>query len=564
MKRKFGFKHIKSKILFGFGIVIFLVVLLSFYNGYTVDQTNEDMKEMTDYQLELLITQEKVTIDMQRRTSLLRGYLLYGDPSIKEQFNEGIDASIALENKLLELNDSDDVQQLMEKKIEWGTFTDEVIAEYDNGNEDRALEIMALFVQPLEEEITRSFQEMAASSEDEIQELGRQIVKSGETNFWVTIGIAVIVIITGLLIAFVTTNKITKPILTVMQRMKEIASGNLRHEDLMITTRDELSELYAATNLMTNNTREMILKIGEVSNTVSNQSEELTQSADEVKAGSEQVAVTMEELANGTEEQATNASSLSSVMATFTKSVQETNESGENIQATSKNVLAKTQEGASLMDGSKAQMLKIDQIVREAVVKVQGLDQHTQHITQLVSVIQDIAEQTNLLALNAAIEAARAGESGKGFSVVADEVRKLAEEVAKSISGVTDFVTNIQTETRAISISLNDSYKEVEQGTEKIESTSVTFTEINHAVTTMVDSIQSISANLADLAGKSGKMNHSIEEIAAIAEESAAGVEETSASSEQTSSAMEAVANSSKQLANTAEELNNLVTRFKV
>ncbi|MFD1173659.1 methyl-accepting chemotaxis protein [Oceanobacillus picturae] len=564
MKKRFGFKRIKGKILFGFGIVIFLVVLLSAYNAYTVYSTNKDMEKLTEYHLELLITEEKITLDMQSRTSLLRGYLLYGDPNLKEQFKESIDESIALENKLLELNDAEEIQTLMEKKIEWGTFTDEVLAEYENGNEDRALEIMSLFVQPLEGEITRAFQEMAAASEQEIQALGKQTVDSGHTNLVVTSVIAVLVILAGVTTALVTSSKITKPIVTVMQRMKEVASGNLRHEDLSITTKDEISELVSATNTMTTNTRQLIMKIGEVSGTVSNQSEELTQSANEVKAGSEQVAITMEELAHGTEEQATNAGSLSSVMSTFTKSIQETNESGENIQATSTNVLAKTNEGASLMNESREQMVKIDEIVRDAVVKVQGLDQHTQHISQLVSVIQNIAEQTNLLALNAAIEAARAGESGKGFSVVADEVRKLAEEVAKSVSGITEFVTNIQTETRAISVSLNDSYQEVEQGTEKIQSTSETFTEINRSVTTMADSINAISANLADLAGKSSKMNHSVEEIAAIAEESAAGVEETSASTEQTSSAMEEVANSSKQLSNSAEELNSLVARFKV
>ncbi|WP_404454419.1 methyl-accepting chemotaxis protein [Oceanobacillus kapialis] len=564
MKSKFGFKRIKGKILFGFGIVIFLVVLLSAYNAYTVYSTNENMQEMIDYQLELLITEEKITLDMQHRTSLLRGYLLYGDASMKEEFSEGIDSSIALENKLLELDDSEEVQTLMDKKIEWGTFTDEVIAEYENGNVDRAIEMMALFVQPLEEELIREFQEMAAASEEEMQQLGSQIVDHSRVNFWVTTGIAGLVILAGITIALITSNKITKPIVNVMQRMKEVASGNLKHEPLTATTNDEISELITATNTMTTNTRDMLVKIGEVSETVSNQSEELTQSADEVKAGSEQVSITMEELANGTEEQATNASDLSSVMATFTKSIQETNENGENIQATSKDVLAKTKEGTSLMDASRDQMIKIDQIVREAVEKVQGLDQHTQNITQLVSVIKDIAEQTNLLALNAAIEASRAGENGKGFAVVADEVRKLAEEVAKSITGITEFVTNIQNETRTISVSLNDSYKEVEQGTEKIQSTSETFTEINQAVGTMVDRIQVISTNLADLTGKSSSMSHSIEEIAAIAEESAAGVEETSASSEQTSSAMEEVANSSKQLANSAEQLNSLIARFTV
>src|SRR5690606_30819113 len=104
-----------------------------------------------------------------------------------------------------------------------------------------------------------------------------------------------------------------------------------------------------------------------------------------------------------------------------------------------------------------------DQIVQDAVRKVEGLDEQTQQISKLVSVIQDVAEQTNLLALNASIEAARAGEHGRGFAVVADEVRKLAEQVSASIADITGIVTNIQSESNTVSKSLQEGYKEVEQ-----------------------------------------------------------------------------------------------------
>ncbi len=564
MKNRFKFKRIRTKILFGFGIVLILAILLSAYNIFSMNKTNNDLQNLIDEEIALMVADQRLATNMNERTSLLRGFLLFEDEAYKEEFEAGIEESVELENRAAELSDSEKMQELLDMKIEWGTLTDEVMELYEKGNTAQALRIMENEVMPLGNQLIEGFELLAAEREAEVREIGDRMISTSEMLLTIAAIVSGLMILLAVFVAIITARTISNPVQAVVERMKLITGGDLSQEALKTNSRDEIGQLIVAANDMNKEVRNLLNQINEVSDTVSAQSEELTQSANEVKEGSEQIATTMQELASGSETQANSSTELSSAMTAFASNVQEANASGEKIKDHSGAVLEMTEEGSQLMNKSNAQMEKIDQIVQDAVQKVEGLDTQSQEISTLVSVIKDIADQTNLLALNAAIEAARAGEHGKGFAVVADEVRKLAEQVGDSVTDITGIVTNIQSETNVVTGSLQNGYKEVESGMAQIKATGEKFDGISTAISDVVDSIQTVSDNLSEVAATSQQMNSSIQEIAAISEESAAGVEQTSAASQQTSSSMEEVAASADDLARLAEDLSGLVRKFKL
>jgi len=158
------------------------------------------------------------------------------------------------------------------------------------------------------------------------------------------------------------------------------------------------------------------------------------------------------------------------------------------------------------------------EVAARAVDTMQGINDSSRRIADIVSVIDSIAFQTNLLALNAAVEAARAGEQGRGFAVVAAEVRNLARrsaEAAKEIKGL-----------------ISASVERVEHGTALVDQVGATMGEVVNSIRRVTEIVGEISAASAEQSAGVAQVGEALSQMDQATQQNAALVERSAAAAE--------------------------------
>jgi methyl-accepting chemotaxis protein len=199
-------------------------------------------------------------------------------------------------------------------------------------------------------------------------------------------------------------------------------------------------------------------------------------------------------------------------------SLEETAAALEEITTTVRTSTDRANEATRMVSETKASAGRSGGIVRDAIDAMGRIEQSSQKISQIISVIDEIAFQTNLLALNAGVEAARAGEAGRGFAVVAQEVRELAQRSANAA--------------KEIKTLINTSADEVKGGVTLVLSTGEALKEIEEQVNRVNEHVAMIARAAGEQSAALGEINTSVNHMDQMTQQNAAMVEETTAASQ--------------------------------
>ena len=380
--------------------------------------------------------------------------------------------------------------------------------------------------------------------------------------FWATLGAVVL----GLLISFVVSKSISKPLNSIVAVAQRAGEGDLRIEskDFGYEGKDEMGTLVNAIFTMISAQEKTLydtvaiaksltdgaINLSTISDETNASMEGVKASIDQISALSESNSAALEVCNSGIDEMSAGADTVArSATDSAAFIAQTTNASNKAIQT---------------VDSVISGMRNVNNNSKESEAKTRQLVTSVENVSSFVSVITGIADQTNLLALNAAIEAARAGEVGRGFAVVAEEVRKLAEESARAAQNVNEIIAELQkgahdsidTTTEAARV-LEATLIQAEAAQKELD---VALKQMNQAN----DSIQNIAAVAEEQAASSKEVASAIDNATKSTVEMVSTITSIRKAADETADTAQNVAEYSEAMTGYAQALTETLSHFKL
>ena len=317
-----------------------------------------------------------------------------------------------------------------------------------------------------EDKLRQTIRRLTERSEAQVQASVEQGASRAQMALWLTLAEVALALVVGLTLGGMTVRVMMRRLgadaVEVAEVANAVASGNLASD---IRTQGVPSDsVMGATARMKEVLTRTLSEVRHISHQLADEAVEISESNND--------------LHSRTEEQ---AKALALTAATMSQL-------GETV---SRNA-ASAAEACALAGEASDIASRGGELVGNAVKTMQGIQQSSEKISDIIGVIDGIAFQTNILALNASVEAARAGEQGRGFAVVAGEVRNLAQRSGEAA--------------REIKVLIEESVARVSVGVEQVNQTGA-------SMLRAVEAIQSVTKVMDDVRRSSDEQSGSVRQV---------------------------------------------------
>lgn len=163
------------------------------------------------------------------------------------------------------------------------------------------------------------------------------------------------------------------------------------------------------------------------------------------------------------------------------------------------NILSSIQDSTRQTDGTKADVEKIDERVKQLADAAKSLGENVlllrREIEKYVKMSDEIvyiSRQTIMLSLNASIEAARAGHVGNGFAAVSEQIKRLSvrsQQSAQDALENNEVIAPILQSVNAISAMVEDESQSISENVARIRGAVSQLNRIQHEIGTAAENI---------------------------------------------------------------------------
>lgn len=558
---------LSKKLFASFFTIIIFSVIVGAVGFYSVMQLNKEYSLLLDENIKKVDLVDELINRNKSISANIYSYVLFKEQRYAtnisdeaEQFNQTFD------ELKTSLQGSSDMRILEEMAERNETYMNIVQASINS------------FVERDEEELSKNvrgtstalvlFMSLAENLKEkqhaELNETRQALDQLANTTYYLIAILSGFVVLISALIAFFISRNIARPVRGMTVALEQVAEGNLQVEKMNIKNKDEIGTMATAFNKMTDDLRQVVVRLHDSSVRLAAQSEELSASSEESAASSAMVAHVADENLRGSEQQLEIVGETVASMEEMSAGIEQIATSNENMMQASNLVGSLVEQGAVTFQQMADQMKEIRVSILDAASSMKVLEENSVSIQKVTALITDISEQTNLLALNAAIEAARAGEHGKGFAVVAEEVRHLAEQSKQSASEIEKIVKLIQTDTEKASQSIQAGSDKADDGLNSVNNSLQLFEQIEGAAHETGKSVSHVSAAIEEIQSRTATVMSGSAKVRNLAETAAASANESSLSVREQLATMEEITESIQSLALLAEDLQLEVSKFKI